>query len=351
MLKSQMLDPWYIFSGPAKSHEFNDLIKAIQSDLDILYSIHNINADNILKALYIYAEENKALKQQINDITSKYEELQANLESVLDYNGIKVMHSILHDAILTNAHKEYGLITLPVASISDKLTYNGVIPKDLAITIEESKDGVNYYDIDTSYEFIQSIYWMRRIDIPISQAPDIIYSRITIKVPASINNNMLANVLKLIPCADTQIESVTYTTKQSSGQISYDGIMTIFPEQTITELTVVISNHNYTDSPEYRTFAYGLKYLGLYYYDFLDTGSFVVPFDISNMSAYFKSIKEPKEPGDYELYIDDNLRLRRQFDTELYNDLKKVYIKVNMTKSDSIPIYRHITLPFYVRMI
>lgn len=345
--------------GVSNSKVYNEYIAKIIEDVDNLFSINNDNADMVDEALEVYVQENKMLKTQLSLMQLKLAEIEENVKSIRSNDSTKTLFKSLSN-IRTNSNitGERNIVTLPTGATINKLAIRSndeiYMPESLKIQIYESKDDSVYEEVDSSTNFIKNEYWTVKRKIPTSENITKVYARIRITVPVDMINNVYSNVLKIVtyPAYGITIEDIGYADASGNlGSIPHSGEINIFNDTNITTLDVLISQSNYSDENGYRVFVYGLKELGLYYYDFLPTGWFVVPFSIENSSMVFNSIKEPEEINGvtYQLYADSNLTSEIWFEQEDITDLQTVYLKVNLKKADVVPVLRDVKLKFNVR--
>lgn len=347
-----------ITKGPAKSADFNRIISDIHTDIDNIFDINNQNTKLIDETLDIYIHENYFLKRQVENLKAQLRSTVAMVESLRESDDLKTLYSTLSDAIYVNATHEHNLYTLPAGSRTSKLSIISdediYIPSSTKVEILESIDGENYYELDASTDFLKNEYWTRTLRVNENQGISKVFCKIRITVPIEIINNIYSNVLKIIPFPfyGTTVDKIRY--KNIAGTwntLEYKGPITVFEDQDIFELEIDISQTNYFTEGNYRFFTYGLRELGLYYYDFLNDGSIIIPFSIANTSAYFRSIKEPEKINgiEYQLYTDELLTREVWFDYELLENLQTVYLKINLNKTDVIPTIKEVKLQFYVR--
>ncbi|HLO11203.1 MAG TPA: hypothetical protein VK190_02980 [Pseudoneobacillus sp.] len=349
-----------ITQGPAKSREFNTMINDIHKDIENLFDISNSNNDAIRDALTIYAYENYYLQRQVNTLKTSVDNAMLMINNISNNDNIKSLFNPLNSINNINATQEFNTVTLPAGNKINKLAVvsgdETYIPESLVIEISECTDGISYdTKLDTTTDFIKGLYWTRSFRAPSGSNIQKVYSKIHITVPMDISNNIYANVLKIIPYPryGVSIDQIRYKNRTGNwNNISYNGTINIFNDADVYELEVYLSQSEYFTDGNDVVFTYGLKELELYYYDFLNTGSFVVPFSIANMTRVcFDSIKTPDDINgiSYQLFTDPGLTREIWFDGDILEDNREVYLKVNLEKKDSIPVMRGITLNFYVR--
>lgn len=349
-----------ITQGPAKSRDFNQMISEIRQDIENLFDITNSNDDAVKTALSIYAYENYYLQRQVSALKTSVDNAMSMMNNISSGSAIKSLYNPLSSITNQNATHEFNTVTLPAGNRINKLAVvsgnETYIPESLLIEISECTDGVSYNTkLDATSDFIKGLYWTRVFRAPSGSNIQKVYSKIHITIPMDINNNIYANVLKIIPYPryGVSVDKIMYKNRTGNwNEISYDGIISIFNDTDIYELEVYISQSEYFVDGNEVVFTYGLKELGLYYYDFASKGSFVVPFSIANMTKVcFNSIKSPEDINgiSYQLFTDQALTREIWFDGDILEDVKDVYLRVNIEKKDSIPVMRGITLSFYIR--
>ena len=293
------------YRGALSSADYNDTQEEIISDIQELSSAVNSLSSRLTNSVNILNQENAHLRRQVDalreqqnyteavaasydTITSRFVDL-SNTEGITFPNGIDDSKSLMLAA-------DFGEVTLPPNTVENKfyttsLVSNKIVSPPLSITVKgnfDKQDGngvVNYekggkvYEGKPSYAFngVNDLYWVRKVEFPLSSRVDEVECELTITVPDGSSAN--ANLLELYPYPNGSVDVTELSTASDLGNnfIRVPGFaptdnLTVrryhFAPKGVDQVKIRIRQRNWVEENGKKVFSYGLQELGLKLVDY-----------------------------------------------------------------------------------
>ena len=293
------------YRGALNSADYNDTQEEIISDIQELSSAVNSLSSRLTSTATILNQENAHLRRQVdalreqqsyqegvasayNVITSRFVDF-SNTENITFPNGIDDSKSLMLSA-------DFGEVTLPPNTVENKfyttsLVSNKIISPPLNITVEGNFDKqqgsgvVNYekggkvYEGKPSYAFngVNDLYWVRKVEFPLSSRVDEVECELTIVVPEGSASN--ANLIEIYPYPNGAVDVTELATASDLGNnfirvpgfTSTDNFTTRryhFSPKSVDQVKIRLRQRNWIEENGKKVFTYGLQELGLKLVDY-----------------------------------------------------------------------------------
>lgn len=293
------------YRGALSSADYNDTQEEIISDIQELSSAVNSLSSRLTNTANILNQENAHLRRQVDALREqqKYVETDAaaygyaasryvdfsNTEGITFPNGIDDSKSLMLSA-------DFGEVTLPPNTVENKfyttsLVSNKIVSPPLSITVQgnfdkQTGDGVvNYekggkvYEGKPAYAFngVNDLYWVRKVEFPLSSRVDEVEVELTITVPEGSSSN--ANLIELYPYPNGAVDVTELATASDLGNnfIRVEGFEPTdnittrryhFAPKGVDQVKIRLRQRNWVEENGKKVFVYGLQELGLKLVDY-----------------------------------------------------------------------------------
>lgn len=293
------------YRGALSSADYNDTQEEIISDIQELSSAVNSLSSRLTSTANILNQENAHLRRQVDALREQQNYLEAdaaaygyiasryvdfsNTEGITFPNGIDDSKSLMLSA-------DFGEVTLPPNTVENKfyttsLVSNKIVSPPLSITVQgnfdkqEGNGVVNYekggkvFEGKPSYAFngVNDLYWVRKVEFPLSSRVDEVECELTITVPEGSSSN--ANLIELYPYPNGSVDITELATASDLGNNFIrvpgfeptDNITTRryhFSPKGVDQVKIRLRQRNWVEENGKKVFVYGLQELGLKLVDY-----------------------------------------------------------------------------------
>lgn len=293
------------YRGALNSADYNDTQEEIISDIQELSSAVNSLSSRLSNSVNILNKENAFLRRKVDafkeqqnyneEIAAAYGNIAtrfvdfSNTEGISFPNGVDDTRSLMFSA-------DFGEVTLPPNTVENKfyttslasnklitppLTFNvqGNFDKQTGDGIVDYEKGGKIYEGKPQYAFngVNDLYWVRKVEFPISSRVDEVECELTITVPDGTSSE--ANLLELYPYPNGSVDVTELATASDLGNnfIRVPGFsptdnLTVqryhFAPKVVDQVKIRLRQRNWVEENGKKVFYYGLQELGLKLVDY-----------------------------------------------------------------------------------